>query len=130
MIYTSQDFFIKADAVLDGMYDLQVTADASQSITIAVADITYQIDLLYNPIAQLWFATVTDTSNSVVLCSSHALQVGRLAMGHWATNVCLIVTDFSASRVSPITLDDLGRRNGIYIIDKSNYPAIWPELSS
>lgn len=130
MIYTSQDFFNAVGGVMDGVYDLQVTPDASQSIKIAVAGVSYQVDLLYNPIASLWFATVTDLSNNKVLCSSHALQVGRLAMGHWDTQIALVVTDFSASRISPITIDDLGRRNGIYIIDKTNYQSVWPELSA
>lgn len=130
MIYTSQDFFNAVEGSMTGLYDLQVTADASQSIKIVIAGVSYQVDLLYNPIASLWFATVTDVSNNKVLCSSHALQLGRLAMGHWDAAIALVVTDFSASRISPITIDDLGRRNGIYIIDKTNYPAVWPELSS
>lgn len=128
MIYTSQDFFNKVEGSMTGLYDLQVNSDASQAIKIAIAGVSYQVDLLYNPIASLWFATVIDVSNSKVLCSSHALQLGRLAMGHWDTQICLVVTDFSASRISPIMIDDLGRRNGIYIIDKTNYPTVWPEL--
>lgn len=130
MIFSTTTFLDKSGEDAGGLYDLSPTTDPRQSISITVGGHSYQIDLNYNTVAELWMATVTDVSNSTVLCSSFALQYGRLAMGNWNTRVALAVVDYSANRIGPLTLNDMGSRCSVYIIDKSAYPAVWPSLTS
>lgn len=130
MIFTTTQFLDQSNEDASGMYDLAPTTNPRQSISIAIAGYAYQVDLYYNSVAELWMATVTDVSNTTVLCSSFALQYGRLAMGNWNTRVALAVVDYSANRIGPLTLDDMGSRCSVYIIDKSAYPAVWPSLAS
>lgn len=130
MIFTTTSFLDQANEDAGGLYDLAPTTDPRQSISIAVGGYSYQVDLVYNTVAELWMATVTDVSKSTVLCSSFALQYGRLAMGNWNTRVALAVVDYSANRIGPLTLNDMGSRCSVYIIDKSAYPAVWPSLTS
>lgn len=130
MIFTTTEFLDKANEDASGLYDLKPTRDPRQSISISVGGYAYLVNLYYNTVAELWMASVTDVSNTTVLCSSFALQYGRLAMGNWNTRIALAVVDYSANRIGPLTLDDMGGRCSVYIIDKSAYPAVWPSLAA
>ncbi|UOK16616.1 hypothetical protein HBKIJOIA_00015 [Salmonella phage S1] len=112
------------------IYDLEPTSAGRQSISIQIAGYTYQVDLRFNTIGQLWQATVTDVSSNNVLCSSYALQYGRVAFGGWDTRIALIVSDKSSSRIGPMTADDMGGRCSVFIVDKTAYPSVWPSVKA
>ena len=130
MIMTTTEFLDLCDEDASGMYDLEPTSSARQNISISLSGYSYEIDLVYNTIAELWQVTVTDVSNSTVLCSNFALQYGRLTLGNYATRVALAVVDYSANRIGPLTLNDMGGRCSVYIIDKSAYPTVWPSVKA
>lgn len=113
-----------------GIYDLEPTSEGKQSISISIAGYTYNIELYYNTVGQLWQATVTDISSNAVLCSSYALQYGRIAFGNWDTRIALLVSDKSSSRIGPMTTDDMGGRCSVYIVDKTAYPSVWPRVKA
>lgn len=113
-----------------GIYDLEPTSEGKQSISISIAGYTYNIELYYNTVGQLWQATVTDVSSNAVLCSSYALQYGRIAFGNWDTRIALLVSDKSSSRIGPMTTDDMGGRCSVYIVDKTAYPSVWPRVKA
>lgn len=130
MIFTTTAFLDIIGNDGSGIYDLEPTSEGKQSISISIAGYTYNIELYYNTVGQLWQATVTDTSSNAVLCSSYALQYGRIAFGNWDTRIALLVSDKSSSRIGPMTTDDMGGRCSVYIVDKTAYPSVWPRVKA
>lgn len=130
MIFTTTAFLDIIGNDGSGIYDLEPTSDGKQSISISIAGYTYNIELYYNTVGQLWQATVTDISSNAVLCSSYALQYGRIAFGNWDTRIALLVSDKSSSRIGPMTTDDMGGRCSVYIVDKTAYPSVWPRVKA
>ncbi|MFJ1118013.1 phage baseplate plug family protein [Bacillus thuringiensis] len=128
MIFTTTAFLDIIGNDGSGIYDLEPTSEGKQSISISIAGYTYNIELYYNTVGQLWQATVTDISSNAVLCSSYALQYGRIAFGNWDTRIALLVSDKSSSRIGPMTTDDMGGRCSVYIVDKTAYPSVWPRV--
>ncbi|AIT13859.1 hypothetical protein emhyr_57 [Salmonella phage emhyr] len=130
MIFTTTAFLDIIGNDGSGIYDLEPTSEGKQSISISIAGYTYNIELYYNTVGQLWQATVTDISSNAVLCSSYALQYGRIAFGNWDTRIALLVSDKSSSRIGPMTTDDMGGRCSVYIVDKTAYPSVWPRVKA
>ncbi len=130
MIFTTTAFLDIIGNDGSGIYDLEPTSEGKQSISISIAGYTYNIELYYNTVGQLWQATVTDVSSNTVLCSSYALQYGRIAFGNWDTRIALLVSDKSSSRIGPMTTDDMGGRCSVYIVDKTAYPSVWPRVKA
>ncbi|QIN98277.1 hypothetical protein emiel_54 [Salmonella phage emiel] len=130
MIFTTAAFLDIVGNDGSGIYDLEPTSEGKQSISISIAGYTYNIELYYNTVGQLWQATVTDVSSNAVLCSSYALQYGRIAFGNWDTRIALLVSDKSSSRIGPMTTDDMGGRCSVYIVDKTAYPSVWPRVKA
>ncbi|APU03099.1 hypothetical protein [Salmonella phage SE13] len=130
MIFTTTAFLDIIGNDGSGIYDLEPTSEGKQSISISIAGYTYNIELYYNTVGQLWQATVTDVSSNAVLCSSYALQYGRIAFGNWDTRIALLVSDKSSSRIGPMTTDDMGGRCSVYIVDKTAYPSVWPRVKA
>ncbi|QIN99078.1 hypothetical protein triss_58 [Salmonella phage triss] len=130
MIFTTAAFLDIVGNDGSGIYDLEPTSEGKQSISISIAGYTYNIELYYNTVGQLWQATVTDISSNAVLCSSYALQYGRIAFGNWDTRIALLVSDKSSSRIGPMTTDDMGGRCSVYIVDKTAYPSVWPRVKA
>lgn len=130
MIFTTTAFLDIIGNDGSGIYDLEPTSESKQSISISIAGYTYNIELYYNTVGQLWQATVTDISSNAVLCSSYALQYGRIAFGNWDTRIALLVSDKSSSRIGPMTTDDMGGRCSVYIVDKTAYPSVWPRVKA
>ncbi|QIN98634.1 hypothetical protein birk_60 [Salmonella phage birk] len=130
MIFTTTAFLDIIGNDGSGIYDLEPTSEGKQSISISIAGYTYNIELYYNTVGQLWQATVTDLSSNAVLCSSYALQYGRIAFGNWDTRIALLVSDKSSSRIGPMTTDDMGGRCSVYIVDKTAYPSVWPRVKA
>lgn len=130
MIFTTTAFLDIIGNDGSGIYDLEPTSEGKQSISISIAGYTYIIELYYNTVGQLWQATVTDISSNAVLCSSYALQYGRIAFGNWDTRIALLVSDKSSSRIGPMTTDDMGGRCSVYIVDKTAYPSVWPRVKA
>lgn len=130
MIMNTTSFLDAVSESASGMYDLEPTGAPRQSISISIGGYSYTVELVYNTIAELWQITVTDVSNTTVLCSNFALQYGRLTLGNCTTRVAFAVVDYSANRIGPLTLNDMGGRCSVYIIDKSAYPAVWPSVKT
>ncbi len=130
MIFTTTAFLDIIGNDGSGIYDLEPTSEGKQSISISIAGYTYNIELYYNTVGQLWQATVTDISSNAVLCSSYALQYGRIAFGNWDTRIALLVSDKSSSCIGPMTTDDMGGRCSVYIVDKTAYPLVWPRVKA